>query len=349
MKCKKYNHLNIFIHSPRTNIDMLFASFDFYFENWPDDSYRQGQVCFPLEVIHSLNCPSPILQTLYLGDYLFPSRTSFGTEDEKMEETVDFDNNVEVGVGVDVINVSNNVNVDVNVDVDVNIVNEDVNNVNNDCDGVNIDNLSMVGGIDENIDENIDEGIHEDIHEGMHEGIQVNRDNRQSSTLITSFGFAMDTLDGLEEFGDGDVLGGMDNHLYESSLRTATTTASSVYREESEVVDVVESREALLTIHNGYMNEIFLPIPFLNPIVMKELFFTRNLTCMGDTGECLICRSEEVKLYDVHGESNRMESMMDEKHLVCMKCLLSLVSVFDAETEKRTIPCPYCRQNIFFS
>ena len=352
MKCKKYNHLNIFIHSPRTNIDMLFASFDFYFENWPDDSYRQGQVCFPLEVIHSLNCPSPILQTLYLGDYLFPSRTSFGTEDEKMEETEDFDNNVDVdfdnNVDVDVINVSNNVNVDV-----INVSN----NVNNDGDGVNIDNLSMVGGIDEDIDENIDEviheviqeGIHEVIQEGIHEGIQVNRDDRQSSTLITSFGFAMDTLDGLEEFGDGDVLGGMDNHLYESSLRTATTTASSVYREESEVVDVVESREALLTIHNGYMNEIFLPIPFLNPIVMKELFFTRNLTCMGDTGECLICRSEEVKLYDVHGESNRLESMMDEKHLVCMKCLLSLVSVFDAETEKRTIPCPYCRQNIFFS
>ena len=169
------------------------------------------------------------------------------------------------------------------------------------------------------------------------------------STLITSFGFGLDTLDQRDEFEDDDVLSGVDSHLYESSLRTATTTASWVNREESEVVDVVEGREALLTIHNGYINEIFLPIPFLNPVVMKELFFTRNLTCRGEMGECLICRSEEVKLYDVHGESNRLGTMVDEKHLVCMKCLLSLVSVFDAETEKRTIPCPYCRQNIFFS
>ena len=328
MKCQKYNHLNIFIHSPRTNIDMLFASFDFYFENWPDDSYRQGQVCFPLEVIHSLNCPSPILQTLYLGDYLFPSRALEETEDVGME--------------------------------DMNNTTEDMNNVNNGNEdegggmGVSTDNLSVIGNIHEEVREEIQE---EDIHEDIHEEDE-NHNNEQNrnieTTLITSFGFGLDTLGTLDDGSSGMNVfdNGFDNQSYESSLRTATAMASWGHREESEVVDVIDSREALLTIHNGYMNEMFLPIPFLNPILMKELFFTRNLKCMEGTGECLICRSEGVKLYDVHGESNECgghSNNMDEKHLVCMNCLLSLVSVFDAETEKRTIPCPYCRQNIFFS
>jgi DNA-directed RNA polymerase subunit RPC12/RpoP len=253
---------------------------------------------------------------------------------------------------------------------------EDMNNVNNVNEdegegmGVNTDNLSVIGNIHEEVREEIqEEDIHEDIHEGIqediHEDIHEEDENRNEqnrnieTTLITSFGFGLDTLGTLDDGSssgmngfDNGVDNGIDNHSYESSLRTATAMASWGYREESEVVDVIDSREALLTIHNGYMNEMFLPIPFLNPILMKELFFTRNLKCMESTGECLICRSEDVKLYDVHGESNESRDHsngIDEKHLVCMKCLLSLISVFDAETEKRTIPCPYCRQNIFFS
>jgi len=77
MRCKKYNRISIYFQNPRSNIDLLCASFDFYFENWPEDSRRFGQVSFPIQCTHRFELPTSSSSSSVLEMFLL-SYSSLG-------------------------------------------------------------------------------------------------------------------------------------------------------------------------------------------------------------------------------------------------------------------------------
>lgn len=58
-RCRENNDMRLIIHCPRTNIDLLYASFEFYFEVWPIPQGKLGQVSFPLQYLYSFQSDDP--------------------------------------------------------------------------------------------------------------------------------------------------------------------------------------------------------------------------------------------------------------------------------------------------
>lgn len=63
-KCKETNTVRMIIQNPRTNIDLLYAMYEFYFETWPVAPGKMGQVIFPLQCMYTIHSDTPIFHNL---------------------------------------------------------------------------------------------------------------------------------------------------------------------------------------------------------------------------------------------------------------------------------------------
>lgn len=64
LRCHEHNTIRILLYNPRTNIDIVYAVYEFYFEAWPPEASGRGQVTFPIQCIYSIHSVSPLFHRL---------------------------------------------------------------------------------------------------------------------------------------------------------------------------------------------------------------------------------------------------------------------------------------------
>lgn len=84
MMCRRYNKISIYLQNPRVNVDLLYASFDFYFENWPEEGRCYGQVSYPIHLHHWFDLP---VSSSVLGIYILSYNASLRSRNNNNANT----------------------------------------------------------------------------------------------------------------------------------------------------------------------------------------------------------------------------------------------------------------------
>lgn len=260
MRCKKYNRISIYFQHPRANIDLLCASFDFYFENWPEDSRRFGQVSFPIQCTHRLELPLQ-LSTSVLEMFLL-SYSSLGFPLTRGDDTLESPTSP---TGPNSLSLSSS----------------------------STDTTSPTGP----------------------SGGTMAPATIPLSTMTAAAALA-------------------------SSVPAAAPTSEDLDGSPTPSPPMEHDLEGFLTIYNTSIDEILLPIPSLNTMIIKEICF-RGFPRLR--GECAVCTAEDVELCNVHPHDS---SLSHSVHAFCLECLLQIQTTIDPLTEDTMVPCPLCRKNI---